>query len=113
MRGFILLVYSCFLFLTGHNLTNFKPADLSHSPTQQFEKSHPLDFGATGLFADEMEDEEERINNALAKKCRLLANYNVLSNIFDLNYLNDFTKDRFILCGDLPDIYITQRALRI
>jgi hypothetical protein len=113
MRGFILLAYCCFLFLTGNNSYSFQPASLSHSPTDHIEKSHPLDFANTGLFVDEMEDEDERINNALAKKCRLLARYNLLSaDIFDLNYLNGFTKDR-LMCGDLPDIYITQRALRI
>jgi hypothetical protein len=114
MRGFVIIVYGIFLLLTGFNAKTVHPAHLSHSPSHhQVKESLTANSDDSDLVSDEIEDEEERTNNALAKRCKLLSELSISApDLFDLNYLNVYSRDRLPL-GDLPDIYIAQRALRI
>jgi hypothetical protein len=113
MRGLVFIVYSIFLLLTGHDSGNVEPATSSFSHNHRIESALLVNQDDSQLVMDEMGDEDERISNALAPRYRLLPDLSLsLIDKFDLNYLHGFTKDRLAL-GDLPDIYITYRALRI
>lgn len=128
MRGAIFFACLFFFLLRGLDSSGAPGSKLSYIPAnlleqkQQVKSSDPNDnysfvrdaqlIREERLLVDDYEDEKN--NRSLVLKQPLIIRRDfTLPEAFHLDFRYGFAKDQLTYFGHLPDIYITQRSLRI
>lgn len=126
MRGVLLFITLVLVLLRGLDLKGVPHNSIS-SHTHHLQKKQQAELTKKGHAYTYVEDnffdetayvtgedvEDDKLNNLFAKKIRLLTKNFALRDLIQLNHLYGGAKGHLSFCGYSPEIYISQRALRI